>query len=333
MSITAERRASDFARLRRFAWSPASTRAPGAGGPAVAGGLVQHRVRRDRERAGQPRLGARRGAAPDRVRDAEHVLVLGAGPRVHSRLGCGKRGGDVCGLRVRGCVAEAAPTRTNRPTAVSRTTCLGWRMPIPLSWFSKGASPVAVKSSSAACKDFVRTSAPKPEPRSRLAEHADLRGLVGMTRVQLIDRRAARSERPRIGLRLRLLRRAAEELLEKLREPSIESSSQHGEIGFAPNERARGSSGKLDGSASPRATSRSSPTTFSTRRPAAAWDTVSTRVDWLASLPDLDPHARPERVLAEPGFERWEGRGALGYLTLAAICRGAARRPAARTRA
>src|SRR5437870_2092037 len=44
------------------------------------------------------------------------------------------------------------------------------------------------------------------------------------------------------------------------------------------------------------------------------------RVDWLSSLPDLDPHAKPERVLEEPGFERWEGRGALGYLTLAAIC-------------
>jgi (2R)-3-sulfolactate dehydrogenase (NADP+) len=45
-----------------------------------------------------------------------------------------------------------------------------------------------------------------------------------------------------------------------------------------------------------------------------------TRVDWLSSLPDLRPDARPERVLAEPGFERWESRGALGYLTLAAIC-------------
>jgi LDH2 family malate/lactate/ureidoglycolate dehydrogenase len=45
-----------------------------------------------------------------------------------------------------------------------------------------------------------------------------------------------------------------------------------------------------------------------------------TRVDWLETLPDLDPGARPERVLAEPGFERWEGRSALGYLTLAAIC-------------
>lgn len=44
------------------------------------------------------------------------------------------------------------------------------------------------------------------------------------------------------------------------------------------------------------------------------------RVEWLASLPGLDPHAAPERVLSEPGFERWEGRGALGYLTLGAIC-------------
>ena len=44
------------------------------------------------------------------------------------------------------------------------------------------------------------------------------------------------------------------------------------------------------------------------------------RIDWLESLPDLQPSAQPERVLAEPGFERWDGRGALGYLTLAAIC-------------
>jgi (2R)-3-sulfolactate dehydrogenase (NADP+) len=44
------------------------------------------------------------------------------------------------------------------------------------------------------------------------------------------------------------------------------------------------------------------------------------RVDWLETLPDVDPAARPERVHAEPGFERWDGAGALGYLTLAAIC-------------
>ena len=44
------------------------------------------------------------------------------------------------------------------------------------------------------------------------------------------------------------------------------------------------------------------------------------RVDWLETLPDLDPAARPERIVAEPGYERWDGRGALGYLTLAAVC-------------
>jgi LDH2 family malate/lactate/ureidoglycolate dehydrogenase len=46
-----------------------------------------------------------------------------------------------------------------------------------------------------------------------------------------------------------------------------------------------------------------------------------TRVEWLSSLPDLDPKARPDWVHAEPGFQHWDGRGALGYLTLAAICR------------
>ena len=43
------------------------------------------------------------------------------------------------------------------------------------------------------------------------------------------------------------------------------------------------------------------------------------RIDWLEGWDDLPADARPERVVAEPGFERWEGRGALGYLTLAAI--------------
>jgi (2R)-3-sulfolactate dehydrogenase (NADP+) len=36
-------------------------------------------------------------------------------------------------------------------------------------------------------------------------------------------------------------------------------------------------------------------------------------------LPDLDPNAEPRRLAAEPGFERWDGNGALGYLTLARI--------------
>jgi (2R)-3-sulfolactate dehydrogenase (NADP+) len=44
------------------------------------------------------------------------------------------------------------------------------------------------------------------------------------------------------------------------------------------------------------------------------------RVEWLATLKDLDPTAQPLREVAYPGFERWDGNGALGYLTLAAIC-------------
>jgi LDH2 family malate/lactate/ureidoglycolate dehydrogenase len=44
------------------------------------------------------------------------------------------------------------------------------------------------------------------------------------------------------------------------------------------------------------------------------------RIDWLTTLDWLDPAARPELVRSEDGFERWDGRGALGYLTLAANC-------------
>jgi len=44
------------------------------------------------------------------------------------------------------------------------------------------------------------------------------------------------------------------------------------------------------------------------------------RIEWLESYSELKPDAKPERVVAEPSFERWEGRGAVGYLTMAAIC-------------
>ncbi len=43
------------------------------------------------------------------------------------------------------------------------------------------------------------------------------------------------------------------------------------------------------------------------------------RVEWLAGQ-EIDPKARPERITADEGFERWDGRGAVGYLTLAAVC-------------
>jgi len=44
------------------------------------------------------------------------------------------------------------------------------------------------------------------------------------------------------------------------------------------------------------------------------------RVDWLETGPvGFDPAARPRRLLAEPGYQRWDGNGTLGYLALAAI--------------
>ena len=44
------------------------------------------------------------------------------------------------------------------------------------------------------------------------------------------------------------------------------------------------------------------------------------RVEWLATRPfELDPQARPRCLVDEPGYQRWDGNGALGYLTLAAI--------------
>lgn len=43
------------------------------------------------------------------------------------------------------------------------------------------------------------------------------------------------------------------------------------------------------------------------------------RIDWLETLAGLQPDARPQRLHAEPGYERWDGNDALGYLTLAAI--------------
>ena len=43
------------------------------------------------------------------------------------------------------------------------------------------------------------------------------------------------------------------------------------------------------------------------------------RVAWLETQA-FDPATRPRRIIAEPGYERWNGAGALGYLTLETIC-------------
>jgi LDH2 family malate/lactate/ureidoglycolate dehydrogenase len=45
------------------------------------------------------------------------------------------------------------------------------------------------------------------------------------------------------------------------------------------------------------------------------------RIEWLETWETLEVEARPARVLSEPGYERWDGAGALGYLTLAAAVR------------
>jgi (2R)-3-sulfolactate dehydrogenase (NADP+) len=43
------------------------------------------------------------------------------------------------------------------------------------------------------------------------------------------------------------------------------------------------------------------------------------RIEWLESWDELPTDRRPERLVAEPGYELWDGGGGLGYLTLAAV--------------
>ncbi|HEX4520900.1 MAG TPA: Ldh family oxidoreductase [Gaiellaceae bacterium] len=56
------------------------------------------------------------------------------------------------------------------------------------------------------------------------------------------------------------------------------------------------------------------------------------RLEWLEGWSGLDPAARPLRVLSEPGYERWNGNGALGYLVLNAIVEAQLADPPARAR-
>ena len=58
------------------------------------------------------------------------------------------------------------------------------------------------------------------------------------------------------------------------------------------------------------------------------------RIPWIEGLlgSELDPRGRPERVEREAGFERWHGRGALGYLTLHAVTEALVAEPPERAR-
>ena len=51
------------------------------------------------------------------------------------------------------------------------------------------------------------------------------------------------------------------------------------------------------------------------------------RIEWLETFAGLQPGARPACVVAAEGYERWEGRGALGYLVLDAVVRAQLARP------
>jgi LDH2 family malate/lactate/ureidoglycolate dehydrogenase len=56
------------------------------------------------------------------------------------------------------------------------------------------------------------------------------------------------------------------------------------------------------------------------------------RIPWLGTLPDLDTRAEPRRVSSEPGYEHWDGNGAVGYVTLARIVEAQLAEPPERAR-
>jgi (2R)-3-sulfolactate dehydrogenase (NADP+) len=58
------------------------------------------------------------------------------------------------------------------------------------------------------------------------------------------------------------------------------------------------------------------------------------RIPWLETLLDGEQHfrGRPRRLARGEGLERWDGGGALGYVTLAAICDGLVAEPPADAR-
>ena len=56
------------------------------------------------------------------------------------------------------------------------------------------------------------------------------------------------------------------------------------------------------------------------------------RIEWLETWTELNTRARPRRIESKPGYERWDGDGALGYLTLEAVVTAQLADPPARAR-
>jgi (2R)-3-sulfolactate dehydrogenase (NADP+) len=57
-----------------------------------------------------------------------------------------------------------------------------------------------------------------------------------------------------------------------------------------------------------------------------------TRIPWLEGLEGYDPSAEPELLEEADGFQRWHGRGAIGYLVLGRLVRAQLERPPAHAR-
>ena len=56
------------------------------------------------------------------------------------------------------------------------------------------------------------------------------------------------------------------------------------------------------------------------------------RIEWLETWDELHPEAKPTKVVAEPGYERWDGTDVLGYLTLNAVVEAQLANPPAHAR-
>lgn len=56
------------------------------------------------------------------------------------------------------------------------------------------------------------------------------------------------------------------------------------------------------------------------------------RIEWLEGWDEIDVAAKPQRIVADEGYERWDGGSALGYLTLAAAVAAQLANPPERAR-